>query len=486
MAILSHEVQDLGATPMSDAEPSTAEKAQESVFGLFNIHCELTDMGNADRFTNVCGDDFRYCTLWHKWLYWDGKCWRIDESEAVVSRAMKFMRYCRSIARQASLPKKFADALDEYLYKCESNAKIQAMLTLARAKLSISPEELDSNLWLFNCANGTVDLRTGEIEPAKRSDLITKMSPVSYGPMAECPQWEKFLREIMLDRGELIEFLQAYLGYCLTGKVSEQMFVIAYGLGENGKSVLANTILHVMGSYASELPMNMIMRKRGDDEKVEGMARFQGIRLAMFAEGEHGQQLAEGKLKTLTGGDKINARYLYGETFEFESTCKIFLRTNRKPTIHGSDHAIWRRIRLLPFEWLVPPEKKDVELFEKLKEEAAGILDWLIQGCVIWQKNGMPKSEVVAGQTENYRQAEDPIGEFVALRCVVHEAECGNAKRMYDAYFSFCSDEKLKPLGKKNFNQTLEERGFVRRKSGEGYVWPGIDLKGEAAEEAPF
>jgi putative DNA primase/helicase len=472
---------------MSATDPTTAETdAQGTVFDLFNVHVELTDMGNCDRFVNVCGDDFRYCALWRKWLYWNGKYWEQDNSEMVVLRAMKFMRYCRAIAGQSSLPKKFADALQDYLYKCESNSKIQSMLILARAKLAVTPEELDTDPWLFNCANGTVDLRTGEIDKAKRGHFITKMSPVSYSPMAECPQWEAFLKEIMLGRNELVEFLQAYLGYSLTGKISEQMFVLAYGLGENGKSVLANTVLHVMGSYASELPIAMIMRKRGDDEKVEGMARFQGIRLAMFSEGEHGQQLAESKLKTLTGGDKINARYLYGESFEFESTCKIFLRTNRRPQIHGTDHAIWRRVNLVPFEFKVAPEKKDKDLFEKMKAESAGILDWLIQGCVIWQKNGMPKSEVIAGQTESYRQTEDPIGEFMALRCVMHEAECGNAKRMYDAYFTFCADEKLKPLGKKNFNQTLEERGFVRKRTEGGYVWPGIDLKGESAEVAPF
>jgi putative DNA primase/helicase len=478
---------------MSDPSETTAtEETQSDVFGLFNIHQELTDMGNADRFVNVCGDDFRYCTLWHKWLYWNGKSWKIDDGEMVVNRAMKFVRYCRDIAKSAQLPKKFADALGDYLYKCENNSKIQAMLTLARAKLSIAPDELDRDPWLFNCSNGTLDLRTGEIRPHDREDLISKMSPVAYSPMSECPKWEAFLEDIMMGKKELIEFLQAYLGYCLTGTTGNQLFVIAYGTGQNGKTVLGNVLLKIMGTYADELPVAMIMRKKGDEEKIEGMHRFMGLRLALFAEGEHGQQLAEGKIKTLTGGDKINARFLYGEGFSFSSSCKLILRTNHKPQIYGTDHAIWRRVNLMPFDYRIPDDKKVDHYDDVLVDaEAAGILDWMIQGCVFWQRNGLPKSESIKESTETYRLSEDPIGDFLSSRCLIMADGRSTVKTLYENYVGFCEGEKIKPLGKKNFNQTLEERDFARKKFAEGSTWYGIALRGEASEspaekEIPF
>ncbi len=462
-----------------------------TTFDLFKIHPETTDTGNADRFAVVSGDDFRFCALWKKWIRWDCRRWAIDECEAILERAMKFIRYCRSVAETFPNGEEKSQVLS-WLGKSESHAKLTAMLSLARAKLSVIPDSLDSDPWLFNVQNGTLDLRTGEIRPHDRADMITKISPVEYRPFEECPKWKKFLEEILLGRQEVINYLKRFLGYCLTGLTREQLFVIAWGLGENGKTVIANVLLHIFGDYAGEFPTESLMVRKNEGIPND-LAALRGCRLAMFAESESGQRLAESRLKSLTGGDLVAARYLYGEFFSFTPQCKLILRTNHRPHIRGTDHAIWRRVSLIPFEYKVPADKKNAQLTEELKAEASGIFNWLIEGCMNWQQEGLKQPVMIEEATEDYRQEEDVLGDFLKQKTATDVSGRTQSKTLYDAYVGYCQANGLHELSQKAFSMTLEERGMKKIKAKNGNYWHGILLQlseatssQEDQDEIPF
>jgi P4 family phage/plasmid primase-like protien len=443
---------------------------------LFAVYPSLTDMGNAERFVNQSQADLRYCTLRKKWLAWDGKHWLFDSREAVVERQMRILRMCRGIAEQTDKNRGRDETL-AWIERSESAAKVNAALALAQPLLSISPAELDKDPWLFSCANGTIDLRKGEIGPHDPTHFITRVSPVTFDPAAECPRWLSFLDEVFLGRGEIITFLQAWFGYCLTGMNTEHYFLILHGSGENGKTVLMNTILHVLGDFGREMPVELIIQKQSDGAVPNDLATLAGYRMVTFAESESGKHLAESRIKSISGGDQLTARFLFAEYFTFTPACKIILRTNHKPRILGTDHAIWRRIILVPFDFRVPPGRRDPSLTEKLKAEASGILNWLLRGCLRWQREGIARLPgAVEEATARYRADEDALGDFLAEKCIFQPGERTQSKVLYEAYLGHCQETGQKEISQKSFSATLEERGFQKERTSAGVFWKEIAL----------
>ncbi len=418
-----------------------------------------TDLGNARRLIDLHGDRLRYVGPWDKWLVWDGRRWKLDDMCAVE-------RLAKDVARQrfAEIGNRLAE--DSRANVCDDlrfakySAKatgISAMLTLARSEVAISHTELDRNPWLLNVENGTLDLRTGQLRPHDRADLLTKLAPVVFDPDAQAPRWERFVAEIMDYRSELIEYLQRLVGYCLTGVVREHVLPILWGVGANGKSTLIGTILALLGNdYGCKTPQDFLLQKRHETHPTALTDLF-GRRLVAAVETESGRRLAESLVKELTGGDPIRARRMREDFWQFEPTHKVWLVTNHKPVIRGTDDGIWRRVKLIPFDVRIPDDQQDTELPDKLRQELPGILNWALAGCRAWQQRGLGEPHEVRAATDRYRNEMDMVGQFLAEATVDDPTETTPLDLVHKAYANWGGK-----MGPRALSKALVARGYQR------------------------
>lgn len=430
----------------------------------------LTDFGNAERFASQNSDTVRFCHTWGKWLIWSGRHWQIDETNQIRQLAKATIRgiYVEAAKSEDDERRK---QISKHARASEASGRVVAMLTLAQSEqaLALTGSSLDSSPWLLNVSNGVIDLKTGKLHPHRRQDLSTKIAPVQYDPAAACPQWFNFLDRVMAGSIGLISYLQKLTGYCLTGDTREKCLPVLHGIGDNGKTIFTATIGGMLGDYSQETPVETLMIRK-QEAIPNDIARLKGARLVTASEGERGQRLAESLIKRLTGGDKISARFLHQEWFEFTPEFKIWLSTNHRPVIRGSDNAIWNRIHLVPFEVIIPKSEQipRTVMLERLRQEWPGILRWAVEGCLLWQKEGLAKPEEVERATDDYRADSDVIGGFISDCCILNPlAKCKTAD-LYAEYEKWCSDCKEEPLTIRNFSAILQERGFRK-----GRFWTG-------------
>jgi len=441
----------------------------------------LTDFGNAERFAAQHREKVRYCHSWGRWLVWSGEHWQVDEVGAIRQLAKETARSMYAEAAQTS-DDDWRKRLARHARDCESAAKISSFLTLAQTEPGIAMRsgDFDKDPWLLTVINGTLDLRTGKLISHSRGHLITKLAPVNFSGTATCPLWLTFLDRVMGGSLELISYLQKLTGYTLTGDTREKNLPVLYGIGDNGKTIFTATIGQMLGDYAQETPVDSLMIKRGEAIPND-IARLKGARLVTASEGERGQRLAESLIKRLTGGDKISARFLHQEWFEFTPEFKIWLSTNHKPVIRGSDNAIWNRIHLIPFEVFIPKAEQipRTVLLERLRGEWPGILKWAVEGCILWQKEGLDKPEEVERATDSYRCEMDILGGFIADCCILNPlAKCKIAD-LYGEYEKWCSENREEPVTKRTFSSILQERGLKQARVGAraDRGWQGIGLR---------
>jgi P4 family phage/plasmid primase-like protien len=436
-----------------------------------------TDYGNAERLVARHGADLRYVHAWKSWLVWDGSRWKPDATDEVERRAKETTRAMfRAAADVDDDDRRRALAL--HARKSESGPRLTEMVKRARSEpgVPIEPGELDRDRMALCVRNGIVDLRTGELHEHDRAALHTKQAPINYRADAAAPTWERFLREIM-PSAEDRAFLQRAVGYSLTGDVSEHVLFVLHGTGQNGKSVFLEAIRAAMGDYAQQAPPELIVARRGGGVPAD-VARLHGARFVTASETEDGSRLAESLVKQLTGGDRVVARRLYADFFEFDPTHKIWLATNHKPQVFGSDEAIWRRIRLVPFEVTIPKDRRDKRLAHTLRTELPGIVAWAVEGCLEWQRYGLGESTNVLAATAEYRSESDVFGAFLEDTCVVGEAETVAAQSLYQEYEIWASNSNLRPMSMVAFGRKLAERGFKRDRQGKANVrvWRGVGL----------
>jgi putative DNA primase/helicase len=344
---------------------------------------------------------------------------------------------------------------------------LAAMLKVAESEAPIMADVLDADPMLLNVANGTLDLRTGALNPHDRAQMLTMMSATEYDPSAECPTFEAFLGRILPDPA-LRSFLQRAVGYSLTGDVSAQCLFLLYGSGANGKSTLLDVLAEMMGEYSWRAGSELLLMKRGNANK-EGVANLHRRRFVATVEVESGSRLAESLTKELTGGDTINARRLYQHEFTFRPTHKIWLAANHQPAVRGTDHAIWRRIHVLPFTVSIPDQERDTDLPDKLRSELPGILRWAVEGCTTWLAAGkrLAPPAAVAEQTQKYMEEQDTIGTFMAERCQQGLGYEANATRLYAAYVAWCEEGREgTPVKQTAFGREMESRGHGKRVTG--------------------
>jgi len=496
-----------GAPPLDDAdappagtEPMPRDPEQQAALpGLF----KLTDMGNAERFASQHAENVRYCFPWAKWLTWDGKHWTDNTTGNLDTRAKATVRtiYAETAGSVNDTKRK---ALGNHARRSESAQRLAAMLSLARSEpgIPVLPDELDRDPWLLNVANGTIDLRTGELQEHRRGDLLTKLVPVNYNPEASCPMWELFLRQIMGEQPDatnrereqvdsLVTFLQRAVGYSLTGDTREQVLIVLHGNGSNGKSTFLELVKDLLTDYAMQTPASTFLSKQGD-QIPNDVARLKGARFVCAVETDEGRRLAEAMVKQMTGSDTIAARFLRAEWFEFKPEFKVWLAANHRPVIKGTDHAIWRRIRLIPFNVRFVNRKEDPEatgpqadstLSSTLQSELPGILAWAVRGCLDWQRNGLGTPEPVRQATAGYRAEMDVLARFLTECCVEGPRYEVSAKSMRAVYTDWCQETGERLETQTRFGSRLSERGIERERNGKGAtVYQGIGLKSEGSE----
>ncbi len=475
--IAGHTPQDLLDTALEDIPPeSEFEESNEITFNL-------TDIGNAQRMVHLFGEELRYCMLWKRWLVWDGKRWRVDDTAAVWRFAKKTVAGIYGEAKQASDENKRIE-LAKWAMQSERLNHIEAMIKLAATdeNIIISPDSLDSDHFLLNVSNGTVDLRTGTLREHCRDDLVTKLAPVDYDASAKMDRTMEWLRKIMQNSTELIEFIKRMVGYSLTGDISEQMLPICYGTGANGKSTLLGLIQDLLGDYATSTPTNTLMVKRGDTIPND-LAALNGARFVTAMEIEDGQRFSESLVKQLTGGDIISARFMRGEFFTFKPQFKIWMAVNHKPMIRGIDNGIWRRIRLVPFNVSIPEAEQDRSLPIRLREESPGLLAWAVEGCLEWQRNGLSVPDAVKDATNSYKNEMDIVGQFINECCFLAESASVQSSKLFEAWRGWAQKNGENERNNKWLTNVLAEKGYQKKSRNSGAWWLGIGLKIAGDEE---
>lgn len=440
-------------------------------------YSKKTETALAEAFVARRGEDLRFCGQWGKWLVWDGARWANDTTGHL-------QRLLKDTLREelAAAEREVDEEAVKSMLAAESRARRENIVNLARYELpvQVEPAALDANPMLMGCANGIVDLRTGQLGPHRREALITKTSPVRFGADAECPTWLAFLERIFAGNQELISFLQRAVGYSLTGSVGEQCLFVLWGGGANGKSTFLVTLLALLGEYGRPGVADLLVAKPHAQHPTE-LADLFGARFVVFQETQEGQRFDESKVKALTGGDPIKARRMQENFWEFAPTHKLWLGTNHRPNIRGTDLAIWRRIRLVPFSVTIPFEERDPRLPEKLRAELPGIFRWAVEGCLAWQREGLRPPREVTEAVDEYRKAEDRLGAFLDECCIVNPAAFVTVTNLYAAFSRWAEAANEFAITKRKFGEQLMERGFSSDVVGKdrARTWKGLGLRAE-------
>jgi len=434
----------------------------------------LTDLGNAERLIDQYGENLRFNTNSERWLIWDGCVWRVDLNGEIDRLARKVVR----TIYQESMNPWGNDDIVKWAKASESKNHLGAMIQVAQKQFGVpvSVDDLDNDPWLVTAKNGTIDLRTGQLLPFDRTHLITKQLHVEYDPSATCPNFDTFLRKIMPD-DEVVTYLQTAAGYSLTGLNKEQCVFFLYGGGANGKTTFVNAIAHVLGPHGWQAPTSLLVDRR--DGIPNDLARLAGVRYVMVTEPEDRSRLNEAIVKSITGGDRVSARFLHKEFFEFVPACKIWLSTNHKPLISGVDHGIWRRIRLIPFLVAIPDDEQDKKLGAKLELEAPGILNWMVKGCLAWQANGLRVPLSIKMATDDYRSEMDILGNFLTDVCVEGDDLRVTKDQLFREYEIWCQANGEKPSSKRQLGYRLKERGLEEYRTSSDRGWSGISVSPE-------
>ena len=409
---------------------------------------------------------------------WDRRRWAVDEKGIQVQARAKetavriYDEICESDDR---------DTVFKHAKKSQSKTSVEAMIWLARSEPGI-PARLtafDNDGWLLNVANGTLDLRTRKLRSHARADLITNLVDIAFDPDAEAELWDQFLWRVLDRNVDLYAYLRRLVGYLLTGDISEQCLLFLIGTGAIGKTVFCEMLMRLLGGYAIAASPDMIMLKRHASIPND-VARLRGVRLATMNETAQGARFDEAKLKDLTGGDTLNARFLHQEYFDFAPTHRIIIRGNHKPTISGTDNGIWRRLHLVPFAVEIPADEQDRDLLRKLKGELPGILNWALQGCREWQEHGLKPPAVVTEAVKEYRAESDTLGRFLAECCKARKLAQVKSSVLFKRYQEFCEAAGERWICAKDFPTDMQRRGFEWKRETRGALFLGIELNADA------
>jgi putative DNA primase/helicase len=441
----------------------------------------LSDLGNGRRFADQYRDTVRYCHAHKKFYIFDSMRYAPDDNLKIFQLAAETIRNIYTEASSCIDEKKRA-AIARHALSSESSQKLSAMLECAKPYMGVTPDEFDTDPWVLNCQNGVIDLRTGTLSPHDPSSLITKVIPAEFQVDAECPKWEAFIELVTGGDKDLAAFIQAAVGYSLTGLTDEHAVLFSYGLGANGKTTLSEFVLWLMGDYALKTDIESLMLHDKGSSPSPYIARLAGVRYALAAEVPEGRRLHESLVKELSGGDSVTARFLFGQPFTFKPSHKLWVVGNYKPRVSDTSEGFWRRVRIIPFGVTIPTDQRKPmsEILGGFQEEASGILSWAVTGCMMWQSNGLGIAKAVQDATLSYRKESDLVEQFLEDQTELHPEYRVEKARLYGAFKAWC-EEAGETVGasksKKWFSQQLSRRGFEA--GGEGRSWIiGLRMKG--------
>lgn len=442
---------------------------------------------NCLRFLEDHGQVLRRSPELGRWYIWNGSWWEEDRLDQVPEMAAESIDGLRQWVTEAQGPDEFKRRSAHYNASAKAGRR-EALLSLAGTdpNIVVAVDQLDSHPLLLACRNGTVDLTTGELRPADPKNLLTRGVCVDYDPDAFSEHWVAFLSTIFGGDMELISYVQRLLGYCLTGIVQEHVVPVLAGVGANGKSTLIGVVQDLLGEHAITAPEGLIIR-RDHEPHPERLAVLRSRRLVVSSELEQRAVLAESVVKMLTGGDTISARELYGRRFNFKPSHKVVLVTNHRPRVHGTDHAIWRRLRVVPFGVVIAQSEQDPRLRRRLvDDDGAAVLAWLVQGAVTWHRDGLGEVDVVTAATEDYRQSEDVFGAWLA-ECTVSVDRSVRTKvgELWSSWRSWCEQSGEKPGRKQTFSLALEDHDVEMETYQNNRLARGIGLSVRSDEVSP-
>ncbi len=447
-----------------------------------------TDLGNARRLARQYGNSLR----WSEglgWMTWNKRVWERDGAVGAHARVFELTDIMRIEAEDlGTIDAEAGEAYYAWAMRSQNKPRLDAAVKLAQfvPPITAQTEQFDTNPMLVTCNNGTMNLDAWRMYEPRRADHITKQVHVDFRADSTCPRWLAFLDRIFAGDAELIAFVQRALGYSLTGHTGEQVLFLCYGTGANGKSTLLSTARYVFGDYAANADFSTFLV--GRNQQTGGgarsdLARLAGSRFVCAVEPDDGARFSESVVKAITGGDPITARYQYASEFEYTPQLKLWLSANHKPRITGTDEAIWRRIRLIPFTVTIPKDERDRDLEAKLREEAPGILQWILQGCFSWKQNGLAAPKVVTDATQEYREEQDSLAEWIAQECHVGNTQfrC-QAMSLYANYKAWAEQNGEYVWSQTRFGRALKERGIDKSRDGatRRTIYIGIALRGSA------
>jgi putative DNA primase/helicase len=438
------------------------------------------DTGNAGRFADAYGEVIRYSYIRKNWYFFDGKIWTIDQQGMIKKIADKVIEkmkdepvYVPPEADEEEMQKAF----NKHVKNSRSSRGKSNMIKESEHLLPVQPNEFDSDHDLFNVQNGYLNLKTGKLLEHDKQKFFTKIASVEYTDKIDCPLWMEFLNQIFDSDRALINYIQRAIGYSLSGSTEEQMMFILYGNGRNGKSVFLDIITEMFGSYATNIQPQTIMVKQQSSGANSDIARLDGARLVTTTEPNEGVRLDEGLVKQLTGGDKVTARFLYENEFDFIPQFKLWMATNHKPIIRGTDDGIWRRLSIIPFTVQIPENKVDKRLKYKLRRELTAILNWAVEGYLLWRSTGLQEPQVIKDHRKEYRTEMDTVEAFIEDCCIRGKTVKVKAKTLYQTYREWARDNGQYLMSSTKFGREMSNK-FDKLRSN-GIYYTGLALNDE-------
>jgi len=483
---------DIPAEPAVDPPqlPDPVENAAELMPRTFRVDLQAVTEADdyvpvvygesniATRFAATITQNLRFVDDWGRWMVWDGKRWQSDRLRHALEASKRFCAHVSDAALKDGANFTTEKQKQAVASRYTEKRTIINVADLAKSdpRIAASTDQWDSDLWALNTPAGVVDLRTGNIRPGERADHMTKITRV--GPGGACPSWHRFLHTATAGDSELIAFLQRMAGYCLTGSTRDHALFFVYGTGGNGKGTFLNTLQWIIGDYAKAAAMDVFTERKHDAHPTE-LADLMGARMVTAQETEEGKRWAEARIKALTGGDPVKARFMRQDNFEFLPQFKLVIAGNHKPGLRNVDEAIKRRLHLIPFTVTIAPQDRDTGLAERLRAEAGGILQWAIEGCMLWQRDGLRPPAAVIAATDEYLEQEDQFANWIAECCDLGPNLSHTSKPLYESYRKWAEGAGEFAINQKRWAQQMAARGFESSRAKAGMMYRGIKVKYE-------
>ncbi|NMD91159.1 phage/plasmid primase, P4 family [Staphylococcus hominis] len=469
-------------TPKQEREENPLRYALSHIFDAEKKDKEYPirsydDTGNADRFIDRYGHLYKHSYITNKFYIYDGQKWKVDDRGAIrklIDEMIESIKNEKVLHSEDVTEEEAREAFQKYYKKTRGTQSKKNIMNELMHRKTVTPDEFDKDDMLLNVANGYIDLTSRELYKHDIYRMFSQIANTDYSEKMQPAVWLDFLNDIFAGDKAVIRYIQKALGYSLTGSTREQVMFILFGKGRNGKSIFVETIAEILGDYSNNMQAKSLMVKKNDNVNTD-IARLSKARFVTSSEPNEGFRFDEGLIKQITGGDKVTARFLYAEEFEYTPKFKIWVSTNHKPIIRGTDDGIWRRLVLIPFDVQIPEEKVDKDLKYKLLREAPAILNWMAEGAYMWMREGLELPEKLKDAGQTYRTEMDVVEQFIQEKCKRAEDVRETGKALYEEYKKWADENNEYKMDKNKFGKKLKEK-FRSKKMNNGVNYLGVEL----------